>query len=95
MTLPNLITIARLLLVPLVVAAIGAGYWRAAFLLFVIAGVSDAVDGFIARGHVVFGCARSAEAIAGLRRRYPAPHGFATVDVVRDDEVRAVAGDRT
>lgn len=49
MTLPNLITIARLLLVPLVVAAIGAGYWRAAFLLFVIAGVSDAVDGFIAR----------------------------------------------
>lgn len=49
MTLPNFITIARLLLVPIVVAMIGAGRWQTAFVLFVVAGVSDAVDGFIAR----------------------------------------------
>jgi len=46
------------------------------------------VDGFIARGHVVLGCARSAEAIAELRRRYPSPNSFATVDVSRDKDVR-------
>ncbi|MBS7695730.1 MULTISPECIES: CDP-alcohol phosphatidyltransferase family protein [unclassified Chelatococcus] len=49
MTLPNFITIARLLLVPVVIAMIGAERWQAAFTLFVVAGVSDAVDGFIAR----------------------------------------------
>ena len=64
----------------------------------VITGVSRGlgralVEGFIARGHAVFGCARSAEAIAELRRRYPPPHGFAVVDVCRDDEVRAWAAE--
>ena len=49
MTLPNLITIARLLLVPLVVVAISTAQWRIAFVLFVLAGVSDAIDGFLAR----------------------------------------------
>ncbi|CAH1669834.1 MAG: CDP-alcohol phosphatidyltransferase family protein [Chelatococcus sp.] len=49
MTLPNIITIARLLLVPVVIAMIGAERWQWAFALFVVAGVSDAVDGFIAR----------------------------------------------
>jgi len=49
MTLPNLITIARLILVPVVIAMIVAGQWFAAFVLFAIAGVSDAVDGFLAR----------------------------------------------
>ncbi|HVX91835.1 MAG TPA: CDP-alcohol phosphatidyltransferase family protein [Xanthobacteraceae bacterium] len=49
MNLPNLITIARILLVPVVVWAIGSGEMRAAFLLFVAAGVSDAVDGFLAK----------------------------------------------
>jgi NAD(P)-dependent dehydrogenase (short-subunit alcohol dehydrogenase family) len=62
----------------------------------VITGVSRGlgralVDGFLARGHVVFGCARSADAIAELRRRYPAPSGFTVVDVCRDEEVRAWA----
>ena len=51
------------------------------------------VDGFIARGHMVFGCARSPDAIADLRRRYPPPNGFAVVDVSRDDEVRAWAAE--
>jgi cardiolipin synthase (CMP-forming) len=49
MTIPNLITIARLIIVPLVIVMILQGQWPAAFALFVIAGVSDAVDGFIAR----------------------------------------------
>jgi NAD(P)-dependent dehydrogenase (short-subunit alcohol dehydrogenase family) len=49
------------------------------------------VDGLIARGHVVIGCARSAEAIAELHLRYPPPNGFAVVDVSRDDDVRVWA----
>lgn len=49
MTIPNLITVARLLMVPLIVVMIGAGHWAAAFAIFLLAGVSDAVDGFIAR----------------------------------------------
>jgi NAD(P)-dependent dehydrogenase (short-subunit alcohol dehydrogenase family) len=58
----------------------------------VITGVSRGlgralVDGFIAAGHVVFGCARSAEAIAQLARKYPQPHRFAVVDVRSDAAV--------
>jgi len=49
MTIPNLITIARLLIVPVVIVMIVQERWPAAFVLFVVAGVSDAVDGFIAR----------------------------------------------
>jgi cardiolipin synthase len=49
MTIPNLITIARLILVPLVVVMIIQGRWMAAFGLFVLAGLSDAADGAIAR----------------------------------------------
>jgi cardiolipin synthase len=49
MTIPNLITLGRLFLVPLVIVMILQGRWAAAFGLFVLAGVSDAVDGFIAR----------------------------------------------
>lgn len=49
MSIPNLITIARILLVPIVVWAIGSGEMLVAFLLFLVAGISDAVDGFIAK----------------------------------------------
>ena len=49
MTIPNLITIARLVIVPLVIVMIVQGDWQAAFFLFVLAGISDGVDGFIAR----------------------------------------------
>jgi len=49
MTLPNLITIGRLVLVPLVIVMIIDARWQAAFVIFVAAGVSDGIDGFIAR----------------------------------------------
>lgn len=49
MNLPNLITIARILLVPVMVWAIAAHEMRFAFFLFLAAGLSDAVDGFLAK----------------------------------------------
>lgn len=49
MTIPNIITIMRFLLVPAVVYAMLHGHGLAAFLLFLGAGISDGVDGFIAR----------------------------------------------
>ncbi len=49
MSLPNLITIARILLVPLTVWLLISGAYLPAGLTFAIAGLSDAVDGFIAR----------------------------------------------
>lgn len=49
MTIPNLITIARLVIVPLLIVTIVQGRYDAAFVLFVAAGLSDAADGFIAR----------------------------------------------
>ena len=48
-SLPNLITLGRLLLAPLVVLMIESQRFAEAFLIFVVAGISDAVDGFIAR----------------------------------------------
>jgi cardiolipin synthase len=49
LSIPNLITLARILLVPVVVWAIVTGQIRVAFLLFLAAGISDAVDGFLAK----------------------------------------------
>jgi cardiolipin synthase (CMP-forming) len=48
-SIPNLVTLCRILLVPVVVWAITAGEMRVAFILFVAAGVSDAIDGFLAK----------------------------------------------
>jgi cardiolipin synthase len=48
-SLPNLITLGRILLVPVVVWAISNGAMAIAFILFVVAGISDAVDGFLAK----------------------------------------------
>ena len=49
MTIPNFITVARLLCVPALVYAMMLGEVGLAFALFLIAGISDGVDGFIAR----------------------------------------------
>jgi NAD(P)-dependent dehydrogenase (short-subunit alcohol dehydrogenase family) len=46
------------------------------------------VEAFARLGHVVVGCARSAEAIRDLRELYPAPHAFDAVDVADDEQVR-------
>ncbi len=49
LSIPNLITLGRILLVPVVVWAIASGEMRFAFLLFLVAAISDAVDGFLAK----------------------------------------------
>jgi cardiolipin synthase len=49
LSIPNLITLGRILLVPVVVWAIASGEMRIAFLLFLGAGISDAVDGYLAK----------------------------------------------
>jgi cardiolipin synthase len=49
LSIPNLITLGRILLVPIVVWAIISNEMRIAFLLFLAAGISDAVDGFLAK----------------------------------------------
>ncbi|MDP7602480.1 MAG: CDP-alcohol phosphatidyltransferase family protein, partial [Alphaproteobacteria bacterium] len=49
MSPPNVISLGRLLSVPLTVWVILQGYFVVAFGIFVAAGVSDAVDGFLAK----------------------------------------------
>lgn len=49
MSIPNIITLGRILLVPIIVWAIASNQMEIAFAIFVIAGVSDAVDGFLAK----------------------------------------------
>lgn len=49
LNLPNLISLGRLLLVPLAISLILDGRYWAAFWVFVVAGASDALDGFIAK----------------------------------------------
>lgn len=49
MNIPNAITIARFLLVPLLVCLLFRGMFGPAIWVFLVAGASDALDGFIAR----------------------------------------------
>ncbi len=49
MNLPNIITLGRILLVPVIVWAIASNQMTIAFVVFEVAGVSDAVDGFLAK----------------------------------------------
>jgi cardiolipin synthase len=49
LSIPNLITLARILSVPVMVWAIMTGWMLAAFLLFLTAGLSDAIDGYLAK----------------------------------------------
>lgn len=48
-SIPNLITLGRLVLVPAIIAMITAERWKEACIVFIIAGASDALDGLIAR----------------------------------------------
>ncbi len=51
-TLPNLLTLSRIFAVPLLVALMwgpGAWQWLVAFVLFFIAGLTDYLDGYLAR----------------------------------------------
>lgn len=49
MTVPNALTILRFCLIPLIVVLIEERAFLSAFLVFGVAGLTDAVDGFIAR----------------------------------------------
>ncbi len=49
MSIPNIITLGRILLVPIIVWAIASSQMEIAFAVFIVAGVSDAVDGFLAK----------------------------------------------
>ena len=46
---PNLLTLLRLFIIPFLVINILDGRWRLAFALFFLAGISDALDGVLAR----------------------------------------------
>ncbi len=46
---PNSLTILRLILTPFAVAALLMGQYRRALALFIAAGITDALDGFLAR----------------------------------------------
>ena len=47
--LPNLVTLTRMLMTPLAVLMIISQRFLPAFLIFILAGVTDAIDGFIAK----------------------------------------------
>src|SRR6185295_8931101 len=49
LSIPNLITLARIIRVPVVVGATADGQLRLAFLLFLAGAISDGVDGFLAK----------------------------------------------
>ncbi len=49
MTIPNLLTFARIFLVPVLAWFLSKEWIRAAFLVFFIAGLTDALDGLLAR----------------------------------------------
>lgn len=49
LTIPNLLSLLRMALVPIFIIAVRYGEPRKALLVFLIAGITDALDGFIAR----------------------------------------------
>jgi cardiolipin synthase (CMP-forming) len=49
LNIANLLTIVRFCLVPIVIVSIIDKEWMIALVVFVVAGVTDAVDGFVAR----------------------------------------------
>jgi cardiolipin synthase len=49
MNLPNILTLIRILLIPLFVIFLISKSFQGALIIFIIAGITDALDGFIAR----------------------------------------------
>ncbi len=49
LSIPNLITVSRIILVPVIITLIARERYESALWLFLAAGVSDALDGYIAR----------------------------------------------
>ena len=49
MNIPNLITLLRIILVPVIVILLIQGSFLKALIVFIVAGLSDALDGFLAR----------------------------------------------
>jgi cardiolipin synthase (CMP-forming) len=49
MNIPNLLTLLRIILVPLIVIFLIQGSFVKALIVFIVAGISDALDGFLAR----------------------------------------------
>ncbi len=49
LNLPNVVTLGRIILVPVIFWLLVSGNTKAAFFAFVCAGISDAVDGFLAK----------------------------------------------
>jgi phosphatidylglycerophosphate synthase len=64
-TAPNLLTLARICLAPFLVAAILEGRFGLSFGLFLAAGLTDALDGTLAR------CSSSAPCWASILTRWP------------------------
>jgi cardiolipin synthase (CMP-forming) len=48
-TIPNMITVARFAAIPVIVIAMARDAWMLAFVLFALSGISDGIDGYIAR----------------------------------------------
>jgi CDP-diacylglycerol--glycerol-3-phosphate 3-phosphatidyltransferase len=48
-TLPNRLSIIRILFIPIIILCMEKGFPLSAFLLFLIAGITDGLDGFMAR----------------------------------------------
>lgn len=49
MNIPNLITLLRIILTPVLIICLIQGLYFKAFIVFIIAGITDALDGFLAR----------------------------------------------
>ena len=65
MNLPNKLTTARVVLIPLFLLALYGGYWLAALVIFALASITDALDGHIARSRgLVTDCGKLMDPLA-------------------------------